>query len=104
MYYAVVVVIVKRYYDCAIDKEVVRAIEDHRGEKGSVQKEDTGCAKNADSREGIFRIHLQYKSKVESIILLRKQMQNNSTYAQEKVLDMQLRNRGVTRNAGRGIE
>jgi hypothetical protein len=36
MHYAVVVVIVKRYYDCAIDKEVVRTIEDHRGEKGSV--------------------------------------------------------------------
>ena len=57
-----------------MDKEVVRITEDNRGEKGLVQKEDIDYAKDADSREEIFRMYLQYDSKVESIILLRKQM------------------------------
>ena len=62
----------KRYYDYLINKEVVRIMNDIRGEKYLVQKKDIDYTKDGDSREEIFRIYLQYESKVESIILIRK--------------------------------
>ena len=58
MHYTVVVLIVKRYADYVIDKEVVGIIDNNREEKDLVQKEDTDYVKDTDIREGIFRIHL----------------------------------------------
>ena len=80
MYYAVVIVVIAhKYYNYVMDKEVVGIMEDNRGEKELVQKKDTDCTRDGNSKEGIFRMYFQYESKVEYIILIRKWIQNNST-------------------------